>query len=134
MITSADLALPTRANADVDNLVAISDADFDDCGQPGPQAKGRNHLETTLRQLHAAHRASSCAKQGRHVLLCLKPRLARGIKRESFGSCISRSLYHNLRPRTVWVLNNKFQACGHLDDSGGTVQHSRLTLANCNRS
>ena len=51
--------------------------------EPGPQAKGVNHLETPLRQLHATDRASSCAERGGHVQLCSKPRGARRIKPES---------------------------------------------------
>ena len=38
---------------------------------------GVNHLGIPLRQLHATHRASSCAKRGGHVQLCSKPRGAR---------------------------------------------------------
>ena len=36
---------------------------FDDSGEPGPQAKGVNHLKTPLRRLHVAHRVSSCASE-----------------------------------------------------------------------
>ena len=50
------------------SLLAISESEFDNnSGEPGAQAKGVNHLETPLRQLHATHRASSCAKRGGHV-------------------------------------------------------------------
>ena len=59
-------------------------SDFDNSGEPGPQAKGVNHLEVPLRQLHVTHRTSSCAKQGGHVQLCSKPRSARGIEPETF--------------------------------------------------
>ena len=48
-------------NVNVNNLLAISESDFDNSGEPGPQAEGVNHLETPLRQLHVTHRASSCA-------------------------------------------------------------------------
>ena len=61
-------------NVNIHNFLAISKLDFDNSGEPGPQAKGVNHLETALRQLHATHRASSCAKRGGHVQLCSKPR------------------------------------------------------------
>ena len=61
-------------NINVNNLLAISKLDFDNSGEPGPQAKGVNHLETPLRQLHATHRASSCAERGGNVQLCSKPR------------------------------------------------------------
>ena len=64
----------SNVNVNVNNLLAISRLDFDNSGEPGPQAKGVNHLETPLRQLHATHRASSCAKRGGHVQLCSKPR------------------------------------------------------------
>ena len=50
-----------NVNVNVNNLIAISESDFDNSGEPGPQAKGVNHLETPLRQLHVTHRASSCA-------------------------------------------------------------------------
>ena len=68
----------------VNNLLAISESDFDNSGEPGPQAEGVNHLETPLRQLHVTHRASSCAERGGHVQLCSKPRGARGIEPETF--------------------------------------------------
>ena len=71
-------------NVNVNNLLAISVWDFDNSGEPGPQAKGVNHLETPLRQLHITHRASSCAKRGGHVQLCSKPRGARGIEPKTF--------------------------------------------------
>ena len=48
-------------NVNVNNLLAISESDFDNSGEPGPQAEGVNHLEAPLRQLHVTHRASSCA-------------------------------------------------------------------------
>ena len=73
-----------NVNVNVNNLLAISIQDFDNSGEPGPQAKGVNHLETPLRQLHVTHRASSCAKRGGHVQLCSKPRGARGIEPETF--------------------------------------------------
>ena len=63
-----------NVNVNVNNLLAIPKLDFDNSGEPGPHAKGVNHLETPLRQLHATHRASSCAKRGVHVQLCSKPR------------------------------------------------------------
>ena len=68
-----------NANVNVNNLLAISKSDFNNSGEPGPQAEAVNHLETLLRQLHVFHRASSCAKRGSHVQLCSKPRGARGI-------------------------------------------------------
>ena len=70
-------------NVNVNNLLAISIWDFDNSGQPR-QAKGVNHLETPLRQLHVTHRAFSCARRGGHVQLCLKPSGARGIEPETF--------------------------------------------------
>ena len=39
----------------------MSEQDFDGSGEPRPQAKGVNHLETPLRYLHVTHRASSAA-------------------------------------------------------------------------
>ena len=78
-------ALVGHVNVNVNNLLAISISDFDNSGEPGPQAKGVNHLETPLRQLHVTHRASSCAKRGGHGQLCSKPRGARGIEPETFG-------------------------------------------------
>ena len=73
-----------KCNVNVNNLPATSESHFDNSGGPGPQAKGVNHLETPLRQLHVTRRASSCAKQGGHVQLCSKPRGARGIEPETF--------------------------------------------------
>ena len=73
-----------NVNVNVNNLLAISIQDFDNSGEPGPQAEGVNHLETPLRQLPVTHRASSCAKRGGHVQLCSKPRGARGIEPETF--------------------------------------------------
>ena len=59
-------------NVNAINLLAMSESDFDSSGDPGPQAKGVNHLETPLRQPHATHRASSCAKRrGCAVMLCV---------------------------------------------------------------
>ena len=53
---------PARhVNVNVSNLLAMSELDFVNSGEPGPQAEGVNHLETALRQLHVTHRASSCA-------------------------------------------------------------------------
>ena len=62
-------ALVTHVNVDanVNVFLAISESDFDNSGEPGPQAKGVNHLETPLRQLNITHRACSCAKRGCHV-------------------------------------------------------------------
>ena len=83
----------TDLNLNVNNLLAISESDFDNSGEPGPQAEGKNYLETPLRQLHVAHRTSSCAKRGGHVQLCSKPRGARGIEPETFlrrGQLLSR--------------------------------------------
>ena len=54
----------------VNNLLAISEYNS---GEPGPRAKGVNNLEIPLRQLHATHRASSCAERGRQMQLCSKP-------------------------------------------------------------
>ena len=71
-------------NVVVNSLLAISESDVVNSGEPGPQAKGVNHLENPLRQLHVTHRASSCAKRGGHVQLCSKPRGARGIEPETF--------------------------------------------------
>ena len=73
-----------NVNVNVNKLLAISIKDFDNSGELGPQAKGVNHLETPLRQLHVTHRASSCAKRGGHVRLCSNPWGARGIEPETF--------------------------------------------------
>ena len=35
-----------NVNVNVNNLLAISESDFDNSGEPGPQAEGVNHLET----------------------------------------------------------------------------------------
>ena len=77
-----------NVNVNVNSLLAISILDLDNSGEPGPQAKGVNHLETPLRQLHITHRprASSCAKRGGHVPLCSKPR----------GACTSSHVYTRL--------------------------------------
>ena len=83
----------THVHVKVNNLLAISESDFDNSGELGPQAEGVNHLETPLRQLQVTHRASSCAKRGGHVQLCSKPRGARGIEPETFrrrGQLLSR--------------------------------------------
>ena len=67
--------------------------DFDNSGDPGPQAKAVNHVETPLRRLQENHRAPSCAERGGHVQLCSKPRGARGIGPETFrkrGLLVSR--------------------------------------------
>ena len=65
VVNSAEVWLPGAQVPDdwvhVDNLLAISEPDFDNSGEPGPQAQGVNHLESPLRQLHVTHRASSCA-------------------------------------------------------------------------
>ena len=71
--------LERAVNVNVNNLLAISKSDFDNSGEPGPQADEVNHLEIPLRQLQVTHRASSCAKRGGHVQLCSKPRRAHGI-------------------------------------------------------
>ena len=68
------VACVVNLNVNVNNSRAISIYDFDNSGEPGPQAKGVNHLETPLRHLHVTHRASSCAKRCGHVQLCSKPR------------------------------------------------------------
>ena len=60
----------TDGNVNVNNLLAISDSDFDNSGEAGSQAEAVNHLETPLRQLLVTHRASSCDKRGGHVQLC----------------------------------------------------------------
>ena len=73
-----------NVNVNVNILLAISIQDFDNSEEPGPQAKGVNHLETLLRQLHVTHRASSCAKRSGHAQLCSKPKGARGIEPEPF--------------------------------------------------
>ena len=64
----------TYINVNVNNLLAMSESDFDNSGEPGPQAEEVNHLETPLRQLHVTHRAFSSAKRSGHVQLCSKPR------------------------------------------------------------
>ena len=38
----------THVNVNVNILRATSESDFDDSGDPGPQAEGINHLETPL--------------------------------------------------------------------------------------
>ena len=68
-----------NVNVELHIFLAISIQDFDNSGETGPQAKGVNHLETPLRQVHVTQRASSCAKRGGHVQLCSKPRGARRI-------------------------------------------------------
>ena len=82
-----------QCNVKVNDLLATSESYFESSGEAGPQAKGVNHLETPLRQLHVTHRASSCAKRGGHVHLCSKTRGARGIEPETFrrrGQLLSR--------------------------------------------
>ena len=74
IIDCAQRSTSVNVNVNVNNLLAISKLDFDNSGEPGPQAKGLNHLETPLRHLHATHRASSCAKRGGHMQLRSKPR------------------------------------------------------------
>ena len=91
-------------NVNVNNLLAISKSDFDNSGEPGPQAEGVNHLETPLRQLQVTHRASSCAKRGGHVQLCSKPRGAHGIDPKTFrrrGQLLSRPPTTGRRPVDV---------------------------------
>lgn len=69
----------------MNNLLAISGSDFDNSEEPGPHARGANHLEKPpLRQLHVTNRASSLPKRGGHAQLCLKPRGARGIEAATF--------------------------------------------------
>ena len=87
-----------NVNVNVNNLLAISESDFDNSGEPGPQAEGVNHLETPLRQLHVTHRASSCSQRGGHVQLCSTPRGARGVEPGTFQGV---SFYHVLRRRPV---------------------------------
>ena len=50
----------------------------------GTTSQGGKPPGNPLRQLHATHRASSCAKRGGHVQLCSKPRGARGIEPKTF--------------------------------------------------
>lgn len=50
----------------------MSELEFDNSGEPRPQAKGMIHQETPLRQLHVAHRAFSCAKRGGRGQLSFK--------------------------------------------------------------
>ena len=52
-----------NVNVNVSNLLAISIYDFDNSGEPGPQAKEVNHLETPLRQLNVQ-------SYSRGLLLC----------------------------------------------------------------
>ena len=73
-----------KCKVNVTILLAISESDCDNSGEPGPQAEGVNHLDTPLKQLHVTHRASSCAQRGGHVQLGSKPREARGIRPETF--------------------------------------------------
>ena len=85
-----------KVNVNTSNFLAISEYDFDNSGEPGPQAKGVNHLKTPLRQLHVTHRASSCATRGSRAMahliffscfflqFSLKSRGARGIEPETF--------------------------------------------------
>ena len=54
----------------VDNLLAIPESDFDNSGEPGPQAEGVNQLEIPLRQLHVPDGASSCANCLSGVVTC----------------------------------------------------------------
>ena len=64
---------PSKAgvNLNVSKILVVSDQERGKSGYPGLQAKGANHLETPLRQLHA-FRGASCAKQGGHRQLCSK--------------------------------------------------------------
>ena len=92
-----------EVNVKVNNFLAISKLDFDNSGDPGPQVKGVNHLETPLRQLHVTHRAFSCAKRGGHVQLCSKPR---GGHAESYPRPSEEgvSFYNVLRPLDQGVM------------------------------
>ena len=71
-------------NVNVKGIPAISEQDFDNSRCPGQQAKGANHLETPLRQVHVPHRASSCARRVGHVQLLSKPRGAREFEFDTF--------------------------------------------------
>ena len=108
--TGHDAQLLVYVNANVNSLLAISESDFDNSGEPGPQDEGLgkpNHLETSLRQLHVSYRASSCAKRGGHVQLCLKPMGARGIEPETFRR---RGKVSSCPPTTgPKILNKKFK-------------------------
>ena len=99
----------TYVSVNVNNLLAISESDFDKSGEPGPQAAGVNHLETPLRQLHVTHRASSCAQRGGHVQLCSEPRGSRGIEPETFQEGVI--VYLVLRPLDPHVLTSLIPIC-----------------------
>ena len=73
------MAHPVNVNVNKHNLPDMSEQDFENSGEPGPQAKGVNHL----RPLIYTHRASSCAKHSGHVQLCFKARGTHGIESET---------------------------------------------------
>ena len=138
-------AVNVIVNVNVNNFLAISIWDFDNLNsrEPGPQAKGVHQLETSLRQLHVTHRASSCAKRGGNVQLCSKPRGARRIEPETFrrrghllsypptsGLC---SLYGNTQPTSTQgtTCNSKFRQTNSHTYTG---RHSFDTSTQCNAS
>ena len=94
----------------------MSKSNFDNCGEPGPQAEGVNHQETPLRKLQVTHRASSCAKRGGHVQLCSKPRGARVIEPKTFRRRVK--LNHVLRPldRGVTCMHVRTRSWVHVQD------------------
>ena len=53
-----------HVNVNVNNLVAISIQDFDNSGEPGPQAKGVNHLETPVLAFTLAEECASANVEG----------------------------------------------------------------------
>ena len=53
--------------------LATSEHDVGHSGQPGPEGKRVNYMEAPLKQVHVTRRASSCAKRGGGMQLCLKP-------------------------------------------------------------
>lgn len=62
------------ANINANDLLPGSEQEFDASGAPELKAREVNHPGTPPRQLHVSPRASSCAKRGGHVNLCLKAR------------------------------------------------------------
>ena len=65
----------------VNNLLAISESDFDNSGEPGPQAEGVNHLETP---------PQTTAHNSQGLLLC-SARWSRAIVFETQGGTRNRT-------------------------------------------
>ena len=95
-----------NVNVNVNNLLAISRLDFDNSGEPGPQAKGVNHLETpsdNCTQLTGAPPVLS------EVVTCncvRNPGGARGIEPETFrrrGQLLSRPPTTSCDNASTWL-------------------------------